>query len=83
MIVDFEFEVNQALCNAFHAALENYINGSYKADDKAYLQARIDDVTSAPPEKWSAETKRELSVFILQRAGFQSACGWRCGDFEA
>ena len=83
MKLEFEFEVNSALRDAFRAYLEDVLAGSYDHNDKAYLQAQINEVERKPAEEWSEGTKRDLSVYLLIRAGFQSATGYCCEDFEA
>lgn len=81
MNLNFEFEVNQALCDAFRAYLEDTLAGSYDRHDKAYLRKQIDEVMHKPAEEWSEPTQRDLSVYLLMRAGFQSATGYCCEDF--
>jgi hypothetical protein len=83
MNLNFEFEVNQALCDAFRAYLEDLLAGSYDRHDKAYLQSQIDEVERKPAEEWSEGTKGDLSVYLLIRAGFKSATGYCSEDFEA
>lgn len=83
MKLEFEFKVNTELRGAFRAYLEDLLAGSYDRHDKAYLQSQIDEVERKPAEEWSEGTKGDLSVYLLIRAGFQSATGYCCEDFEA
>jgi hypothetical protein len=79
----FEFEVDQVLRDAFRAYLDDLLAGSYERHDKAYLSKQIDEVMRKPAEEWSEATQRDLSVYLLVRAGFQSATGYCCEDFDA
>lgn len=83
MKVEFEFEVNRALEDAFRAYLVDVLAGSYDRNDKAYLQAQIEEVTQKPAEEWSEGTKKDLSVYLMGRAGFQNASGYCGEEFEA
>lgn len=83
MKLEFEFKVNRALEDAFRAYLESELAGSYDRNDKAYLQAQIEEVTRKPAEDWSEGTKKDLSVYLMGRAGFQNASGYCGEDFEA
>lgn len=58
MKLEFEFKVNRALEDAFRAYLESELAGSYDRNDKAYLQAQIEEVTRKPAEDWSEGTKK-------------------------
>lgn len=82
MKVEFEFKVNQALENAFRLHLQNTAEGE-AGDDRRYTESLIDELDRVEAEKWSKELKSELSVFVMFRAGFQSAAGYKCDDFEA
>lgn len=81
MKINFEFEMNQALTDAFREYLEDMLAGSYDRNDKAYIESQIAEVQSKPADEWSEGTKGDLSVFLLIRAGFQSASGYCCEDF--
>jgi hypothetical protein len=82
MKVEFEFNVNAELEEAFYAHMDDIRAGSYNADDLASYDAQLDEIRKKPAEEWNDETKKDLSVFIMFRAGFQSACGWKCEDFK-
>lgn len=83
MKLDIEIELSADLRDAFWASLENELAGMYDAGDKAYQLGMIDDVLHKSVEEWREETKKELGCFLMFRAGFQGATGWRCEDFKA
>jgi hypothetical protein len=83
MKIEFEFKVNRALEEAFRAYLESELAGSYDRHDKAYLRTQIEEVATKPAEEWSEGTKKDLSVYLMGRAGFQNASGYCGEEFEA
>lgn len=83
MKVEFEFEVNRALEDAFRSHLEDVLAGSYEHNDKSYLMAQIEEVTQKPADEWSEGTLKDLSVYLMGRAGFQNASGYCGEEFEA
>jgi hypothetical protein len=82
MKIEFEFNVNAELENAFYAHIEDIRNGSYDHNDLSAYDAQLDEIRTKPAEEWSEATKKDLSVFLMFRAGFQSASGWQCEDFK-
>lgn len=76
-----ELEVNRELQSAFRAKLENDIAGFYLEHDKQEVQDLIDELDRKFPAQWSPRLKKELMLFLLSRAGFQSAAGYMATDW--
>ena len=82
MVIPVEIKVNKELENKFCEHLDGVINGFYMDEDKAEMQAVLDDVRANVPEKWNDTTKKELALFLMFRAGFTCASGYCAEDFE-
>ena len=76
-----ELEVNRELQSALRAKLENDIAGFYDQNDKNEIQALINELDRKFPAQWSPRLKKELMLFLLARAGFQSAAGYMATDW--
>lgn len=79
--VETEFVVNQALEDSFLEYLRNNAAGMM-AQDQQEMEALIDHCERTKAEEWNDYAKQELSLFLMFRAGFQSAAGYRAEDFE-
>lgn len=76
-----EIEINRNLEDAFLEQLRHQRAGMYERDDIDYMTAVIEDVESNSPQNWREETKQELALFLMYRAGFQCASGYQAEDF--
>lgn len=82
MEIKIEIKVNQTLEDAFLQHLRNIAAGMMR-EDMREMEELIDHCERTKAEDWKAEAKQELALFLLFRAGFQSAAGYRAEDFEA
>ena len=81
MEIKIEIAVNQTLEDTFLQHLRNMAAGMMR-EDMRELENLIDHCERTKAENWSEEAKQELALFLMFRAGFQSAAGYRAEDFE-
>lgn len=81
MEIKLEIAVNQTLEDTFLQHLRNMAAGMM-ANDQREVEELIDHCEHTKAEDWSEEAKQELALFLMFRAGFQSAAGYRAEDFE-
>lgn len=81
MEIKIEIKVNQTLEDAFLQYLRDMAAGMM-AEDQRDAENLIQHCERTKSEDWNEEAKQELSLFLMFRAGFQSASGYRAEDFE-
>ena len=81
MEIKFEIAVNKTLEDSFLEYLHNMAAGMMAQDQKE-VEKLIEHCERKKAEDWSEEAKQELALFLMFRAGFQSAAGYRAEEFE-
>ena len=81
MELKLEIAVNKTLEDSFLEHLRNMAAG-LMAQDQREVEKLIEHCERTKAEDWNDEAKQELALFLMFRAGFQSASGYRAEEFE-
>ena len=82
MELKINLDVNSELKTALRLSLED-VACSEGEEDRRYTESLIAELENKyNVDEWSDELRGELALFLMFRAGFQSAAGYTVKDFE-